>query len=235
MDKITTPHITAVKNDFAATVIMPGDPLRARYIAEKYLKDTITISGIRGIHLHTGTFAGKRVSVMASGMGMPSIGIYSYELFHYFGVQNIIRVGSAGAIAEGLKIGDIVIALSASTNSNYAAQYALPGVYAPTASYELLEQAVDNAKKLGISAKVGNILTSDTFYDDSSSLAAWQKMGVLAVEMEAAALYMNAARAGKDALCICTISDCPFTGESASPDERQTGFNAMMELALHIA
>ncbi len=235
MDNITTPHISAAKDDFARTVIMPGDPLRAKLIAEKYLEQVKAFSGIRGIYAYTGNYRGKRVSVMASGMGIPSIGIYSYELYNYFGVDNIIRVGSAGAVAEGLKVRDIVIALSASTNSNYTAQYALPGIYAPTASYELLEKAIEATKELGITPKIGNILTSDTFYDDSSSLAAWRKMGVLAVEMEAAALYMNAARAGKRALCICTISDCPFTGESATAEARQNSFTDMMEIALLMA
>lgn len=235
MEKIPTPHISAVKEDFAETVIMPGDPLRAKVIAEKYLENVKTASGVRGIQVYTGVYREKRVSVMASGMGMPSIGIYSYELFNFFGVDNIIRVGSAGAVAEGLKIKDIVIALSASTNSNYVSQYNLPGTYAPTASYKLVEKALTAAKALGISPKVGNILTSDTYYDNSSSLAAWRKMGVLAVEMEAAALYMNAARSGKNALCICTISDCPFTGESATSEERQNSFTKMMEAALSLA
>ena len=208
MSNIPTPHITANKGDFAKTVLMPGDPLRAKFIAENYLDDAVLINAVRGINGYTGLYNGKRVSVMASGMGMPSMGIYSYELYNFYDVDNIIRIGSAGAISADLKLRDIVIALSASTNSNYAAQYRLPGSYAPTASFELAEKAINAAKKMGLSAVVGNILSSDTFYDDANSLKDWQKMGVLAVEMEAAAFYMNAASSGKHALAICTISDC---------------------------
>ncbi len=232
MSNIPTPHITANKGDFAKTVLMPGDPLRAKFIAENYLDDAVLINAVRGINGHTGLYNGKRVSVMASGMGMPSMGIYSYELYNFYDVDNIIRIGSAGAISADLKLRDIVIALSASTNSNYAAQYRLPGSYAPTASFELAEKAINAAKKMGLSPVVGNILSSDTFYDDANSLKDWQKMGVLAVEMEAAALYMNAARSGKHALAICTISDCPFTGEATSAEERQNSFTEMMNLAL---
>lgn len=232
MSNIPTPHITANKGDFAKTVLMPGDPLRAKFIAENYLDDAVLINAVRGINGYTGLYNGKRVSVMASGMGMPSMGIYSYELYNFYDVDNIIRIGSAGAISADLKLRDIVIALSASTNSNYAAQYRLPGSYAPTASFELAEKAINAAKKMGLSPVVGNILSSDTFYDDANSLKDWQKMGVLAVEMEAAALYMNAARSGKHALAICTISDCPFTGEATSAEERQNSFTEMMNLAL---
>jgi purine-nucleoside phosphorylase len=232
MSNIPTPHITANKGDFAKTVLMPGDPLRAKFIAENYLDDAVLINAVRGINGYTGLYNGKRVSVMASGMGMPSMGIYSYELYNFYDVDNIIRIGSAGAISADLKLRDIVIALSASTNSNYAAQYRLPGSYAPTASFELAEKAINAAKEMGLSPVVGNILSSDTFYDDANSLKDWQKMGVLAVEMEAAALYMNAARSGKHALAICTISDCPFTGEATSAEERQNSFTEMMNLAL---
>jgi purine-nucleoside phosphorylase len=232
MSNIPTPHITANKGDFAKTVLMPGDPLRAKFIAENYLDDAVLINTVRGINGYTGLYNGKRVSVMASGMGMPSMGIYSYELYNFYDVDNIIRIGSAGAISADLKLRDIVIALSASTNSNYAAQYRLPGSYAPTASFELAEKAINAAKEMGLSPVVGNILSSDTFYDDANSLKDWQKMGVLAVEMEAAALYMNAARSGKHALAICTISDCPFTGEATSAEERQNSFTEMMNLAL---
>lgn len=232
---IPTPHISAGKEDFAQTVLMPGDPLRAKYIAETYLENAVLVNGVRGINGFTGTYKGKRVSVMASGMGMPSIGIYSYELFQYYDVENIIRVGTAGAIHPELHTRDVVIGMGACTNSNYMEQYRLPGSYAPVADFGLLQQAVEQAKQLGLSYRVGNLFSSDTFYDDAMSLQDWQKMGVLAVEMEAAALYANAARAGKHALAICTISDCPFTGEACSAEERQTSFAQMMELALEIA
>lgn len=232
---IPTPHITAKKDDFAKTVLMPGDPLRAKFIADSYLENAVLVNGVRGINGYTGYYNGKKVSVMASGMGMPSIGIYSYELYNFYDVDNIIRIGSAGAINEELKLRDIVIGMGACTNSNYASQYSLPGAIAPIASFSLVEKAVEAARKLGIKPSVGNILSSDTFYDDSNSLKAWQKMGVLAVEMEAAALYMNALRSGKNALCICTISDCPFTGEACSSEERQNSFTQMMEIALEIS
>lgn len=233
---IPTPHISANKDDFAQTVLMPGDPLRSKFIAETYLESPVLVNNVRGIHGYTGTYKGKRVSVMASGMGMPSIGIYSYELFNFYDVQNIIRIGSAGAIHPDLKLRDIVIGLGACTNSNYAEQYQLPGTYAPIANFELVLKAHEAAKRMGIDVKTGNIYSSDTFYDDAMSLASWQKMSVLAVEMEAAALYMNAARAGKNALCICTISDCPLTDSiECTAEERQLSFTQMMEIALEIA
>lgn len=194
---MATPHIAAEKGDFAKTVLMPGDPLRAKYIAENYLEKAVLVNDVRGIHGYTGEYRGKRVSVMASGMGMPSIGIYSYELFRFFDVKNIIRVGSAGALSEKLKVRDIVLAMGACTDGNYAAQFSLPGTFAPIASYRLLTEAVEIAAKSGITPRVGNVLSSDLFYDDSASTLKWNKMGVLAVEMETAALYMNAARAGK--------------------------------------
>ena len=234
MSKTPTPHISCNKGDFAPTVLMPGDPLRAKFIAETFLADAKLVNNVRGIHGYTGTYKGKAVSVMASGMGMPSMGIYSYELFNFYDVENIIRIGTAGAIDKDLHVKDIVIGMGACTNSAYAAQYNLPGTYAPIASFELLEKAVNQARKMKLNVKVGNVFTADIFYDDSPALIKWQKMNVLAVEMEAAALYMNAARAGKNALCIVTISDCPFTGEAASSDERQTSFTQMMELALAI-
>ena len=235
MINIPTPHINAKKDDFAQTVLMPGDPLRAQYIAENYLQDARKVNSIRGINGYTGYYNDKLVSVMASGMGIPSIGIYSYELFNFYDVNTIIRVGSAGAINDKLKLRDIVIGLSASTNSNYASQFKLPGSYAPTADFLLVEKAVNISREMGIEPFVGNILTSDTFYDDALSLKEWQKMGVLAVEMEAAALYMNAARAGKSALAICTISDRPFVGDECTAEERQTSFTQMMEIALELA
>lgn len=235
MSNIPTPHITAKQGDFAETVLMPGDPLRAKFIAETFLENAELVNNVRGIHGYTGYYNGKRVSVMASGMGMPSIGIYSYELYNFYDVKNIIRIGSAGAIHPDLKIMDIAIGMGACTNSNYVSQYGLPGNLAPIASFELLRKAVDTAEDMGLSFKVGNLYSSDTFYDDMRRLGEWQRMGVLAVEMEAAALYMNAMRAGKNALAICTISDCPFTGEASSAEERQNSFTQMMKLALEIA
>lgn len=235
MRNIPTPHNSANIDDFAKTVLMPGDPLRAKFIAENFLEDPVLVNGVRGINGYTGMYNGKIVSVMASGMGIPSIGIYSYELFNFYNVENIIRIGSAGAISDEVNLRDIVIGQGACTNSNYASQFNLPGTYAPIASYKLLKQAVDFAQDAGVNYKVGNLFSSDTFYDDAASLSDWRKMGVLAVEMESAALYMNAARAGKNALCICTISDCPFTGESCTAEERQNTFTDMMEIALKIA
>ena len=235
MRNIPTPHNSANIDDFAKTVLMPGDPLRAKFIAENFLEDPVLVNGVRGINGYTGMYNGKIVSVMASGMGMPSIGIYSYELFNFYNVENIIRIGSAGAISDEVNLRDIVIGQGACTNINYASQFNLPGTYAPIASYKLLKQAVDFAQDAGVNYKVGNLFSSDTFYDDAASLSDWRKMGVLAVEMESAALYMNAARAGKNALCICTISDCPFTGESCTAEERQNTFTDMMEIALKIA
>ena len=235
MRHIPTPHNSANIDDFAKTVLIPGDPLRAKFIAEDFLEDPVLVNGVRGINGYTGMYNGKIVSVMASGMGIPSIGIYSYELFNFYNVENIIRIGSAGAISDEVNLRDIVIGQGACTNSNYASQFNLPGTYAPIASYKLLKQAVDFAQDAGVNYKVGNLFSSDTFYDDAASLSDWRKMGVLAVEMESAALYMNAARAGKNALCICTISDCPFTGESCTAEERQNTFTDMMEIALKIA
>lgn len=233
---IPTPHNTAKKSDFAKTVLMPGDPLRSKFIAETFLKDSKVVNNVRGIQGYTGNYKGKKVSVMASGMGMPSIGIYSYELFNFYDVQNIIRVGSAGAIRPDLKLLDIIIGLSACTNSSYAQQYNLPGTFAPTANFELVLEAYNVALKMGITPKIGSLLSSDTFYDDAQSLALWQKMGVLAVEMETAALYMNAARAGKNAVSICTISDCPLSSkEECTAEERQLSFTKMIKIALEIA
>lgn len=235
MSSIPTPHIAAKAGDFAETVLMPGDPLRAKFIAETFFEKAVLINNVRGVQGYTGLYKGKQVSVMASGMGMPSIGIYSYELFNFYDVKNIIRVGTAGVIRPDLKVRDIVIGQGACTNSNYGKQFDLPGTYAPIGSFELIKKAVQAAENLGIKPVVGNLYSSDTFYDDSMSLGKWQKMGVLAVEMEAAALYMNAARSGKNALAICTISDNPFTGEATTSEERQQNFTKMMEIALEIA
>ncbi len=233
---IPTPHNEANKGDIAKTVLMPGDPLRAKFIAETYLEDIVCFNKVRNMFGYTGTYKGKKVTVMGSGMGMPSIGIYSYELFNFYDVDNIIRIGSAGGIAEHVKLRDVVIGMGASTNSNFAAQYKLPGTFAPIADYGLLRKAVEAGEKLNIKTVVGNVLSSDTFYDDNpDAMALWRKMNVLAVEMEAAALYMNAARANKKALCILTISDHVFTGESLSAEDRQLTFRDMMEIALEIA
>lgn len=231
-----TPHIDAAPEDFAKTVLMPGDPLRAQFIAKEYLQNAKMVNNVRGVQGYTGEYRGVRVSVMASGMGMPSIGIYSYELFSFFGVENIIRVGTAGGISPEVKVRDIVLAMGACTNSRYASQYGLPGTFAPTASFPLLRVAVDCADKLGVPYHVGSCLSSDTFYcDDETATEKWAKMGVLCVEMEAAALYMNAARCGKNALALFTVSDHIQTGEATSAEERQTSFTAMMELALDTA
>jgi purine-nucleoside phosphorylase len=233
---IPTPHNEAKSGDIAKTVLMPGDPLRAKFIAENYLEDAVCFNKVRNMFGYTGIYKGKKVSVMGGGMGMPSIGIYSYELFHFYDVDNIIRIGSAGGVAEDIKLRDIVIGMGASTNSNFAAQYKLPGTFAPIADFGLLRKAVEAAEKLNIKTVVGNILSSDTFYDDNSEAnSQWRKMNILAIEMEAAALYMNAARAGKKALCILTISDHVFTGESLSAQDRQQTFREMMEIALETA
>ena len=224
--------IKAEKGDFAKTVLMPGDPLRAKYIAEKYLENAVLVNDVRGMLGYTGTYKNKPVSVMASGMGMPSMAIYSYELFKFFDVENIIRIGTAGAISDKLGLRDIVIAMSACTNSNFAAQYGLSGNIAPTSSFELLKKAFETAQRLNKKVYVGSVYTTDIFYNDTDNLADWRKLGILATEMECAALYLNAARLGKNALCICTISDCPLTGESCTSDEREKTFNNMMEIAL---
>ncbi len=230
-----TPHLQGNKGDYAPIVLMPGDPLRAKFIAETYLENVTCVNEIRGMLGYTGTYKGVPVSVQGSGMGQPSIGIYSYELYHFFDVQSIIRIGTAGGIAESVQLYDILLAQGACTNGAYADQYRLPGVYAPIASFRLLKTAADAAQTLELPVHVGNLFSSDMFYDDANSLADWQKMGVLGVEMESAALYLNAARAGKEALCICTVSDCPLRGESTTPEERQNGFTRMMELALETA
>ena len=229
---MATPHLQGSMGDYAPVVLMPGDPLRAKFIAETYLESPRLVNEVRGMLGYTGTYQGIPVSVQGSGMGMPSIGIYSYELYHFFGVQSILRIGTAGGIDERVKLRDVILGMGACTNSDFARQYRLPGTYAPTASFRLLKAAAEAASAQGLPVHVGNLLSSDTFYDDADSLAEWKRMHVLGIEMEAAALYMNAARAGKEALCICTVSDCPLRQEYTSSDERQTGFTAMMELAL---
>lgn len=234
---MNTPHINLTDSTgFAKTVLMPGDPLRAKMIAETFLENPVLVNNIRNIQGYTGYYKGHKVSVMASGMGMPSIGIYSYELYKFFGVENIIRIGSAGGIGEGIKLRDVVAGIGANTNSAFTAQYGVTGTIAPTCSYELLKIADECASQAGIQLKVGNLLSSDTFYDaNEKSLEKWAKAGALAVEMEAAALYLNAMHLKKRALAICTISDLPFTGESCTAEERQNTFTDMMTIALETA
>ncbi len=235
-ENIPTPHISAKPGDIAKTVLMPGDPLRAKFIAETMLENPVLVNNVRGVQGYTGTWKGVPVTVQASGMGMPSIGIYSYELYNFYGVENIIRIGSAGALQPQLHVMDVVAGMGACTDSNFAHQYALPGTYAPIADYKLLRTAEKAAEARGISLQVGNILSSDCFYGDSVHSTAWAKMGVLAVEMEAAALYMTAARAGKNALCLCTISDHIVNDEpELSAQERQEGLLRMIEIALDTA
>lgn len=233
---IPTPHITAAYGDFADTVLMPGDPLRAKFIAENFLENAVLVNNVRGVNGYTGYYKGKRVSVMASGMGQPSIGIYSYELYNYYDVKTIIRIGSCGTFDKDLHVRDIIIAQGACTNGNYASQYNLPGTFAPIADFDLIRRSAELCEQMGINYKVGNILSSDMFYDDSNSGMVWSKMGVLGVEMESAALYCNAARAGKKALCICTVSDSFIhPEENTTAEERQNSFTRMMEIALEIA
>ena len=233
--KIPTPHINAPQGAFAETVLMPGDPLRARFIAEQYLEKAELVNNVRNVQGYTGYYKGKKVSVMASGMGCPSIGIYSYELFNFYNVSNIIRIGSAGAISPKLQLKDIVVALSAYTDSGYINSFGFRGNAAPCCSYSLLSRAMDYAKQLPCNVVCGPIFSSDAFYSEKSQVDTLSKLGVLAVEMEGAALYLNAAKAGKNALVICTISDNPFTGEALSAEERQNSFTKMMEIALEIA
>lgn len=236
MANYPTPHINAKPGDFGKTVLMPGDPLRAKVIAENFLTNPVLVNNVRGVQGYTGEYKGVKVSVMASGMGMPSIGIYSYELFNFFEVDNIIRVGSAGGMQEDVHVRDLVIGMGASTNSSYGSQFGLPGSFSAIASYPLMAAAIESAKENGANYHVGNILSSDTFYsDDTEASAKWRKLGVMAVEMEAAALYMNAARAGKNALAILTISDHLLTGEATTAEERQNSFTQMMEVALETA
>lgn len=236
MANYPTPHINAKPGDFAKTVLMPGDPLRSKFIAENFLENPVPVNNVRGVQGYTGTYKGTKVSVMASGMGMPSIGIYSYELYNVFGVENIIRIGSTGSINMNVKIRDIVFGMGASTNSAFANQYELPGTFAPIADYNLLKTAIGEADKIDVRYHVGNILSADTFYDDNPAAKdKWAKMGVMCIEMEAAALYMTAARCGKKALAMFTVSDHILTGEATTAEERQTTFTQMMEIALNTA
>lgn len=229
-----TPHNAAVEGQIAKTVLMPGDPLRAKLLADTYLENVEQFNTVRNMFGYTGTYKGRPVSVMGSGMGMPSIGIYSYELFNFYGVDNILRIGSAGGLAPEVKLRDIVIGMSSSTDSNYPSQYGMPGTIAPTADFGLLSKAVAGAEKLGYPVRVGNILASDVFYTVDNSHSKWASMDVLAVEMESAALYLNAMYAHKHALTLLTISDLPLTGEALTAEERQTSFTQMMEVALSV-
>ncbi|MBO4316624.1 MAG: purine-nucleoside phosphorylase [Prevotella sp.] len=232
--KTPTPHIGAAFGEIAETVIMAGDPLRVKFMAEKFLDNPVQFNNVRGMLGFTGTYQGKRVSVMGHGMGMPSIGIYTYELFHFYGVKTIIRVGSAGSYQRDLHVGDIVIALGACTDSNYAAQFELPGTFSPIADFQLARDAVNACERMGYSYKVGNVFSSDVFYAENPHSDKWINMGVLAVEMEIAALYMNAARSGNRALGICTVSDHLITGEATTAEQRQTTFTRMMDVAFSL-
>lgn len=236
MPNVPTPHNAALEGQIAKTVLMPGDPLRAQYVAEHYLENVTCFNTVRNMLGFTGTYQGQPVSVMGGGMGMPSVGIYTYELFNFYEVDQIIRIGSAGGLAEGVQLRDLVIGMGACTDSNYAAQFNMPGTYAPLADYDLLRRAVNKAEELGVPTRVGNILSTDVFYNaDPTVNERWASMGVLAVEMEAAALYLNAAYAKKRALCLLTVSDLPLSGEALSAKERQTSFTQMMEVALALA
>ena len=234
MSNTPTPHIGAKFGDIAETVIMAGDPLRVKFMAETFLDDAVQFNNVRGMLGFTGTHKGKRISLMGHGMGGPSIGIYTYELFNFYGVKQIIRVGSAGSLNMDLHVGDLVIAQGACTDSNYAAQYGLPGTFAPIADFGLLRKAADAFDKLGCRYKVGNVITSDVFYHENAQDDKWVNMGVLAKEMEIAILYMNAARSGNKALAICTISDHILTGEQTTAEERQLTFTKMMDVAFSL-
>lgn len=228
-----TPHNSAKLGDIAKTVLMPGDPLRAKFVADTYLEDVVQFNSVRNMFGYTGTYQGHPVSVMGSGMGIPSIGIYSYELYHSYEVDTIIRIGTAGGLGGGVQLRDVVIAQAACTDSNYASQFQMPGTLAPIADFEVLRCAVTSAEELGCPVRVGNVLSSDMFYNaDNTVNERWASMGVLAVEMESAALYLNAMYANKRALGIFTVSDLPLRGESLGSEERQTSFTNMMEVAL---
>lgn len=237
MVKLPTPHIEAKLGEIEKTVIMPGDPLRAKFIADNFLENVKCFNTVRNILGFTGTYNEKAVSVMASGMGMPSMGIYSYELFNFYNVENIIRIGTAGALHDGIKLMDLVLASGACTDSNYAQQFGLNGSFAPIASFNLLQKAFQIASENKLNVKVGNVLSTDVFYhDNQQAMLSWKKMGVLAVEMEAAALYMNAARSHKNALCLLTISDLILKdNESLTAKERQESLVQMIKLSLELA
>ena len=231
-----TPHIKATPDDFAKTVLMPGDPLRSKFIAENFLENAHLVNNVRGVQGYTGTYHGVPVSVMASGMGMPSIGIYSNELYRFFGVENIIRVGSAGALAANVRLRDIILGMGACTDSGYAAQFNYPGTYAPICSYALLKEAADVCTERKLPAHIGNLMSSDAFYNARSDAnEVYRSMGVLAVEMEAAGLYVNAARLGARALAVCSVADQLVMHETVSAEKRRTQFSDMILLALDTA
>lgn len=232
---MATIHIAAEKEDFAKTVLMPGDPVRAEFIAKTFLSGARLVSDVRRICAYTGEYGGKRVSVMASGMGAGSMGIYSWELLHFYNVESIIRVGSAGGLGPNIRLGDVVVGLAACTDTGYAAQFGLPGTAAPTADYSLVEKAVQCAARRGVPVKVGTLFCGEAFYYCPTVFEQWRVMGVLAVEMESAALYLNAAHAGKKAVALCTVSDHMFTGEAYSPQQRETSFCDMITVALDMA
>lgn len=233
---MSTPHNNAKVGDIAETVLLPGDPLRAKFIADNFLENVTQFNSVRNMFGYTGTYKGKKISVMGTGMGIPSIGIYSYELIHNYGVKNLIRIGSCGSYKKDIKIYDIVFAMGACTNSNFASQYKLDGTFSAIASYTLLEKAKNIADEKGYEVHVGNVLSSDIFYyDDESSWKKWADMGILGVEMESYGLYCNAAKAGVNALTILTVSDSIVEGEEISPEKRETSFTKMMEIALELA
>ena len=233
---VPTPPIEAMPGQIAKTVLMPGDPLRSKFIAETYLENPVLVNNVRGVQGYTGTWKGTPVTVQASGMGIPSIGIYSWELYNFYGVESIIRIGSAGGINDELKLMDIVAAQGACTDSNFAHQFGLNGTFAPIADFTLLSEAVAAAGDKGVDMRVGNLLSADNFYNDGSDgMDQWKKMGVYAVEMEAAGLYLNAARCGKRALCLCTISDHIYRPEALTSEERQLSLTQMIEIALDTA
>lgn len=236
MSEKSTPHIDPKGAPIAETVLLPGDPLRAKFIAETYLENVVQFNGVRNMLGFTGEFRGKKVSVMGSGMGIPSASLYTWELINVFGVKRIIRIGSCGGMSEGLDVYDIVVAASASTDSNFLSQYKLPGAFAPTASWSLLSAVAEEAKEQGVKLTVGNVLSSDVFYrHDPSDTKKWADMGVLAVEMESAGIYATAAAAGVEALALFTVSDHIFKGTETSAEERQNSFTQMMELVLPVA
>lgn len=232
---MATPHIAAEKGMIAKTVLMPGDPLRSAFVAKNFLEDAMLVNNTRGVQGYTGSYQGKNVTVMASGMGMPSIGIYAHELYASYDVEQIIRIGTAGGLQEDLNLRDVLLGQAACTDSAFVTQYELPGSFSPIADFDLLMQAKKEAERLGIPVRVGNLLSSDRFYDAGERLKDWKEMGVLGVEMEAAALYCKAAEFGKKALAICTVSDLPLKGEFTSAEERERSFTDMMKLALSLA
>lgn len=229
-------HIEAAPGQIAKTVLMPGDPLRAKYIAEHYLRDVLCYSQVRGMNGYTGTYNGKKVSVQGSGMGIPSMGIYSYELFNQFGVETIIRVGTCGAVNRNVEVGELILAMGCSTNSNFPAQYHLPGNFAPMADFELLEQAAKTAREMKVKFRVGNVFSSDVFYEDlAGEKGQWEKMGVLAQEMESLSLYCTAARAGKRALALLTVGSSIHSSRALTNEERERNLDAMISCALKLA